>query len=174
MYAKVLSVSFPPILRADARVLILGSMPGVASLRAKQYYAHPQNAFWPIVAEIGGFDRNVDYDARCAALCEARFALWDVLHACIREGSLDSAIDRASETANDIETMLRDHPNIDRVCFNGGAAESLFKRHFPRTYRNPPVQFIRLPSTSPAHASLRYAQKLTIWRNALSLPRINR
>ncbi|HPV23953.1 MAG TPA: DNA-deoxyinosine glycosylase, partial [Casimicrobium sp.] len=93
--------SFPPLIAPNATRLILGSMPGVASLAAAQYYAHPQNAFWRIMGAVAGFDAALSFDERVAELARAGVALWDVLAACERSGSLDSAIARKSEVAND-------------------------------------------------------------------------
>nr|WP_296773349.1 DNA-deoxyinosine glycosylase [Rhodococcus sp. (in: high G+C Gram-positive bacteria)] len=154
--------SFPPIVDDDARVLILGSMPGVASLEANRYYAHPRNAFWPIMASVFEFDAKSRYEDRTAALLDHGIAVWDVLKLCTRRGSLDSAIVESSIVPNDIASLLRDHGKIDRIFFNGAKAESSFRRHV----RLPDLAFttVRLPSTSPAHASLTFDQKLDTWR----------
>lgn len=160
--------SFPPLEDPRARVLILGSMPGVASLQAGRYYAHPHNQFWPILGQIIGFDPALPYDNRCHLLTEAGVALWDVLQSCIRPGSLDSDIDPASTVPNDIPALLRRAPEIELVCFNGGAAETLFNRHLRKTGAIPAtVPCLRLPSTSPANAGMRPPAKLEIWRQAL-------
>jgi TDG/mug DNA glycosylase family protein len=154
--------SFAPIARTDARVLVLGSMPGRASLAAGEYYAHPRNAFWRIAGELLQFDDAAPYATRVGALQAARIALWDVLRSCVRHGSLDAGIERGSEVANDLPAFFRRHASITRVFFNGAAAEAAFRRHAagsPATLR-----LARLPSTSPAHAALRYADKLAAWR----------
>ena len=156
--------SFPPIASADARVLILGSMPGRASLAAGQYYAHPRNAFWPIMGRLLDFDAARDYQARVDALKVAGIAVWDVLHSCHRPGSLDSAIDDDSLVANDLPSFLAAHPEIRHVFFNGAKAETCFHRHIKRTMAEPQIGFARLPSTSPAHAGLPFEKKLEAWR----------
>jgi hypoxanthine-DNA glycosylase len=160
---------FPPIARADARVLVLGSMPSAASLAAGEYYAHPQNRFWPIVGEIAGFDPRAPYARRKAALMEAGIALWDVIGSCTREGSLDSAIAGDSIVANDFASFLAAHRAIARVCFNGRKAEAAWRRHVLRQWAAPPpLDYRLLPSTSPAHAGMGYRSKLRSWRSALA------
>lgn len=160
--------SFPPVARPDARVLVLGSMPGAASLAAGRYYAHPRNAFWPIVAALGGAPANADYEQRTAALVARGLALWDVLQACEREGSLDAAIDLATAATNDFAAFFRAHPQIVAVACNGGTAHEVFRRRVLPTLPKPPV-VLKLPSTSPAHAGVAFAQKLAAWRRALAI-----
>ncbi len=157
--------SFPPIARADARVLILGTMPGVASLRAGEYYAHPRNAFWTIMGDLLGFDPGEAYARRAAHLRRRGIAVWDVLASCVREGSLDSAIVASSLVPNDFRGFFAGHPRVRRVFFNGAAAEALFRRHVrPGLPPLPRVAFLRLPSTSPAHAGVPGPEKLLAWR----------
>ncbi|AUN96323.1 DNA-deoxyinosine glycosylase [Pseudazoarcus pumilus] len=158
--------AFPPLVAPGAHTLILGSMPGSASLAAHAYYAHPRNAFWPIVGELLGFTADAPYAERVRALTAAGYALWDVLGACRREGSLDSAIDPASLEVNDFATFLTQHPGIERIFFNGGFAERSFRRHaLPLPGRTPALT--RLPSTSPANASLTLDDKRAAWRAIL-------
>jgi TDG/mug DNA glycosylase family protein len=161
--------SFPPISGRNARVLILGSMPGRASLAAGRYYAHPQNAFWPIMAALLGFDAHAPYARRVRSLRAARIALWDVLHSCERTGSLDTRI--KAEIANDLAAFLRAHARLTHVFFNGAKAEASFRRHVAGAYAELPrgrvLRFTRLPSTSPAHAGMPTTRKLDAWRAIL-------
>jgi hypoxanthine-DNA glycosylase len=161
-----LARSFAPLLRDDARVLVLGSMPGRASLDAQQYYAHPRNAFWPIMAALCGIDPTATYAARVAALLDAGIALWDVLGECRRPGSLDADIQLQGARPNAIGELLDAHPRIRRVCLNGAAAATLYRRfRFPGP---PRVELLQLPSTSPAHASMTFAEKQRGWHAALA------
>jgi TDG/mug DNA glycosylase family protein len=156
---------FSPIAAPGATVLILGSMPGVASLRAQQYYGHPRNAFWPIIGELYGFSAQAPYASRVQALMQAGVAVWDVLQYCVRPGSLDSAILPTSVVPNDFSTFFDSHPGIKRVCFNGAGAAALFRRHVaPGLAFVPPRGYLTLPSTSPAHAAMSLARKLDAWR----------
>ncbi len=156
--------SFEPIADESAEILILGSMPGQVSLLAGEYYAHAQNAFWRILAELGLPDRMAPYDERVRALKSARIAVWDVLRSCTREGSLDSTIERDGQIPNDFQTFFRAHQRISRVFFNGAKAEACFKRHVALGVDNGSIRYARLPSTSPAHASMSFDKKLDAWR----------
>ena len=160
--------SLAPIADANADVLVLGSMPGIASLRAQQYYAHPRNAFWRIVGELLGFDANASYTKRVKALKSARIAVWDVLESCVRDGSADAMIEDDSLLANDFRTFFAAHTRIRRVFFNGTKAEACYKRHVLRQIESGPMVYSRLPSTSPANASVPFADKLGAWRAILS------
>jgi hypoxanthine-DNA glycosylase len=155
---------FPPIARPDARVLVLGTMPGVASLAAGEYYAHPRNAFWGIMAALLGFDAAAPYTERATALRDAGIALWDVLDACRRPGSLDTAIEPETIVVNDFAGFFAAHPRIGHVFFNGGKAAELFRRHVGAAVLPAGVATRRLPSTSPTNARLRFADKLEAWR----------
>ncbi len=154
--------SFAPIADARARILILGSMPGVESLRRQQYYAHPQNAFWRLIAEILGFERTLSYRERVAELIRRRIALWDVLESCRRPGSLDADI--RAETANDFAAFFAAHPAIHTVFFNGGKAQASYRRLVLPHLKRRNLRYHRLPSTSPAHAALNFAAKKRAWR----------
>lgn len=159
---------FAPIAGDDARNLVLGSMPGVASLRAGQYYGHPRNAFWPIMAQLFGFDAAAPYPQRVAALQRNGVAVWDVLAACVRPGSLDADIDADSIRVNGFDTFLRAHPDLRRVCFNGAKAHAVFCRQvLPTLPVMPTFAMVQLPSTSPAHAGMPLAEKCRIWRQHL-------
>jgi hypoxanthine-DNA glycosylase len=153
----------PPIADDAAQILILGNMPSVMSLAARQYYGNPRNGFWRITGDIFGFDAASDYPERTAALRRCGVAVWDVLRLCRRQGSLDSAIEPDSMVANDFEAFFDRHPAIDRVFFNGAAAEKNFVR---LAGIDRPLRYRRLPSTSPAQ-TMRYADKLAMWREAL-------
>ena len=162
--------SFPPLSRADANVLILGSMPGRMSLQRKQYYAHPRNAFWPIVGELFGFDANLSYRQRRGALEQSRTAVWDVLKTCTRSTSLDSDIIESSIVTNDFNRFFSRHPDICLIVFNGAKAEQVFLRNVIPELDSPQrdIPRVRLPSTSPAHAAMSFDQKLRSWRQALT------
>ena len=156
---------FPALENPNARGLILGSMPGVASLRAGRYYAHPRNQFWPIMGELLAIDLvGMAYSLRMQALSASGYALWDVLQSCRRRGSLDADISTDSLVVNDFATFFQRHPAITHIYFNGAAAERLFRRHVAPP---PDCRCLRLPSTSPAHAALDYSVKLAAWRSVL-------
>ncbi len=158
--------SFPPVVAPGARVLVLGSMPGHASLSAQRYYAHPRNLFWPIMGALFEAGPELAYAARLRRLQACGIALWDVAGECVRPGSLDARIRADTVVANDIAGLLDAHPGIQRLCFNGATAETLFRRHVLPTLAAPP-ECVRLPSTSPAHASMGFAAKLEAWRSGL-------
>jgi TDG/mug DNA glycosylase family protein len=161
--------SFPPVIGEHPHTLILGSMPGRASLVAQQYYAWPHNAFWPIMAELYGFDAGMEYSLRLQRLASCGILLWDVLKQCERSGSsLDSAIAPLTEIANDIPQLLSAQPAIHTICFNGGKAWSSFRRHLLAQISDPQsYQFHQLPSTSPANARMNYEQKYAAWKQVL-------
>lgn len=150
----------PPIVGVRPRVLILGNMPSVMSLAAREYYGNPRNAFWHIAADLFGFDAEDPYERRTEALRRNGVAVWDVLRHCRRSGSLDSAVEPDSMVANDFGAFFDAHPSLRRVFFNGAAAERNFTR---LVHVGAPVSYTRLPSTSPAQ-TMRYADKLAAWR----------
>ena len=141
-------------------MLILGNMPSVMSLAAAEYYGNPRNAFWRIAGELFGFEVDEPYPRRVEALRRNGVAVWDVLHSCRRPGSLDSAVDPASMVANDFAAFFAAHPAIERVYFNGAAAQ----HNYARLVRiDADVSYLRLPSTSPAQ-TMSYTDKLAAWR----------
>ena len=159
---------FQPLADPAARVLVLGSMPSSASLAKHQYYAHPRNAFWPIISSMFGI-RATAYEERAREAMGHGIAIWDVLRDCIRPGSLDSAIEERSAAVNDFNSFFAQHPLIGHVFFNGAKAESIYvRRVLPGL--DPAAAAIpreRLPSTSPANAGMSFEDKLTRWRAAL-------
>ena len=144
-------------------------MPGKASLEAQQYYAWPHNAFWPIMAELYGFDVSLEYSMRLQKLASCGILLWDVLKQCERSGSsLDSAIVPLTEVPNEIPQLLSAQPTIHTLCFNGGKAWSSFRRHLLAQIRNAEsYRYLQLPSTSPANARMNFAQKYAAWNQVL-------
>jgi len=163
------SVGFPPIADLSARVLVLGTLPGVKSLEMREYYAQPHNAFWRIMSELVGAGQALEYSARLALLRAHGVAVWDVLAAGEREGSLDSSIVRASIVVNDFTAFFERHRQVRLICFNGNTAAALFERNVLPGLEPQWAAIERraLPSTSPAYASLRFEQKLERWREAL-------
>lgn len=165
-----LKYGFGPVAGDDAAILILGSMPGEASLTRNQYYGHPRNAFWPIVCGILEADPRVAYTERLQLLLDNQIALWDVLKTCEREGSLDASIQVASEEANDLVGFLSQHSQIRTLCFNGQKAFNSFRKHLlklaPELAES--YELITLPSTSPANASVPMDIKVARWTHALA------
>jgi hypoxanthine-DNA glycosylase len=142
-------------------------MPGVTSLEMGQYYAYRHNKFWPVMGELLGFDAGMDYDKRCDAVARRGVALWDVLDCCLREGSLDSNIEH--EQPNDIASFINTHKKLKAVFFNGSNAEKFFKKYITRNFESfQGIHFERLPSTSPANASMNFKQKLQAWHAILA------
>ena len=164
------SRGFPPIAAPDARVLILGSLPGQVSLARRQYYAQPHNAFWRIMGALVGAGLDVPYEERTERLVAHRLALWDVCKAASRSGSLDASIELDTVVVNDFRGFLREHPLLELICTNGGTATQLFRRRvlpeLPPAAAPIPLQ--PLPSTSPAHAAMRFEEKLARWRSVLA------
>lgn len=160
-------IGFEAVERSDARALILGTLPGVESLKQGEYYAKKQNSFWKIMGELVGAAPDLPYEARKKRLTEHGIALWDVCASAERAGSLDADIQ--SPTPNDFASFFKAHPNIELICFNGQPAEKLFRRyvkpHMPENVLCMPS--LILPSTSPAYAGMRFEQKLARWRDAL-------
>lgn len=159
------SEGFSPVARSDARVLVLGSLPGARSIAEQQYYAHPQNAFWPIMRELFGIEGN--YALRCDQLCEHRIAVWDVLRSSVRPGSMDADIQLAGAVANDFRSFFIEHADIRLIAFNGKKAGQLFTRFVGADDVADDIVRLGLPSTSPAYASMPFSGKLAAWRAAL-------
>lgn len=159
---------FAPILGPAPRVLLLGSLPGTASLRAGEYYAQPRNAFWPILAALTGVAATADYPARCAGLVQAGLAVWDVCRSAVRPGSLDAAIVAVTVDAQPLAALIGAQPTLRAIAFNGRAAATLFERHIA-LHGLPGADLPRLllPSTSAAHATLPVAAKAQHWQDAL-------
>jgi hypoxanthine-DNA glycosylase len=159
------SVGFLPVATVDARMLILGSLPGPMSLQKQQYYAQPRNAFWLIMGELFGASPDLAYGKRLATLKASRIALWDVCHSAERAGALDADIRHESVVANDFVAFFRKHPRIQCIFFNGQTAAALYRKlvltELPESLQQIPREV--LPSTSPAHAAMRVAQKLERW-----------
>ncbi|MDH3977058.1 MAG: DNA-deoxyinosine glycosylase [Gammaproteobacteria bacterium] len=159
---------FPPVIGDAPRALVLGSMPGIASLNANEYYAMSRNAFWPIMKTLFDAGFELPYEQRIARLQICGIALWDVLASCVRPGSLDASIKSNSVETNDISGLLSTEPTITHVCFNGRAAADLYRRHItPQLTRVP--ETILLPSTSPAHAAVSFTEKLEAWSALLTI-----
>ena len=160
--------SFEPVIGHRPRIIILGSMPGVASLEAVQYYAHPRNAFWPIMAELFAIDHQASYAERIRQVTRLPLILWDTLQSCHRPGSLDSNIAANSARANDFPQLLQNYPEIKAILFNGATSEKYFKQLVvPRLDAGYDIELLRMPSTSPAHAGMSFERKLDAWRRLL-------
>lgn len=154
-----------PEVSADIRVLVLGSMPGQVSLQERRYYAHPRNAFWPLMERLLGIRAGLPYARRLSALQQAGIGLWDVYAECERAGSLDADITAA--VANDFNSFLRQRPGIVQLLFNGAKAEQGFRRQVLPGLQVPCPLLSRLPSTSPAHAAMSFEDKVAPWGEAL-------
>ncbi len=163
--SDVPSQGFPPISNPRATVLILGSLPGKRSLKEQQYYAQPQNAFWKIMGEFFDAGPELAYDERTQHLAQTGIALWDVVASAERPGSLDSSIVQSSVIVNDFQGLFQTHRKIKLVCFNGAKAAELYRRQVLPTLEGAfgQVHYEQLPSTSPAHAAMRYEEKLRRW-----------
>jgi len=157
---------FPPVVGRQPRLLILGSMPSEASLEVTQYYGLPRNAFWAIMGELFGAGRDLPYEERLRIIKRHGVALWDVLAECRRRGSLDSSIKLSDARVNDLAGFLQSHRGIRRVYFNGSKAAEVYRRRALAdvTAVAPYLSHQRLPSTSPAMASLGLEEKIEQWR----------
>ena len=155
--------SFPPLADSQTKILVIRTMPGVASLEAAQYYAHPRNAFWKIIAQV--FNNGAEfqsYQEKTNCALAHGIGLWDNLQNCVREGSLDSNIKNA--VPNDFETLLQKY-NITKLLFNGQKSFEFFKRYHEKLLETTAYEI--MPSTSPANATLSFEKKLAVWKKAL-------
>ena len=152
--------SFLPIVSQKPYVLILGTMPGIESIKQQEYYAHSRNLFWKILFETFQVPFSINYDDRKALILNNHLALWDTLKYCNREGSLDSNI--KNEIPNEINAFLKNHPTIEKVVFNGQGAMKYFHKYFKQHIPDQ-IDLITMPSTSPANASINYAAKIESW-----------
>lgn len=154
--------SFEPIENSEISILILGSIPGDRSIALQEYYGHPQNRFWKMLAHITGKPEPADYAEKKALLLQSGIGLWDVARTADREGSMDSAI--RNETPNDIDTFLDRHPHIKTIAFNGQKARHMFDKFF--TERSG-ITYYTMPSTSPANASCSLEKLCLSWEKLL-------
>lgn len=156
---------FPPVADAGARVLVLGSLPGPVSLRERQYYAQPRNAFWRIMGMLFGASPERSYEDRLEILRRHHVALWDVCASAHRPGALDASIRWASVVPNDFAEFFATHPELRLICFNGRVAAELYRRRvLPGLAEDlSRLRYETLPSTSPAHAAMSFEHKLERW-----------
>ncbi len=168
------SSGFEPIARADARTLILGSLPSQLSLKTGEYFANPRNVFWRIMGDLVGAGPELSYAARKEWMLADGFAVWDVLESAVRPGSLDASIESETAKPNDFVQFLREHPGIWRVCFNGQKAAEIFERRVVAGIEEQAssMDFVTLPSTSPAHAAMKYEEKLKRWSIIMTGPEV--
>lgn len=153
---------FDPIIGKEPMVLILGSMPSVTSLEKQEYYGFTHNRFWKIMSKH--YAAKLDcYEDKKQLICDHHIILWDVIGACEREGSLDSAI--RNETVNDIEGLLQSYPSVQKIICNGRKSHDLLIRHFPSLVQQ--LEVIYLPSTSNANRSLKETVLFEVWEKEL-------
>ena len=170
--AKRLSHGFKPIARVDATTLILGSLPSQRSIQSGEYFAHPRNVFWRIMGDLIDAGPEFPYVERVRRMMDAGFAVWDVLECAVRHGSLDAAIDRDTANPNDFGLFLHEHAHIRCICFNGQKAAAMFERLVLAELkeRAAALDFVTLPSTSPAHAAMTFDEKLRKWSIIMAKP----
>ncbi|MEY3037845.1 MAG: hypothetical protein RL143_412 [Pseudomonadota bacterium] len=163
-----LDIGFPPAYRNDAKLLVLGSLPGKRSIAQSQYYGHPRNLFWQILSSYIGLAADADYSDRLEAALNNKIALWDVMASAQRPGSLDSSIEKSSVQVNQIPDLIANLPYLNTIILNGGAAMRYFKQAgFDELCRSLGVAVEHLPSTSPAHAALSFEMKSVQWQQVI-------
>lgn len=162
------SRGFPPVVGRKPSVLVLGSLPGRASLAATEYYAQPRNAFWPIMGELCQAGPGISYSERLRVLKRSGVAVWDVLYEAQRPGSLDSSIVASSQRVNDVAGLIARHRSVSLIAFNGQKAADVFRRHIESSLTRADLTLATLPSTSPAYASMKIDEKLAIWTKVLA------
>lgn len=155
--------SFDPISNPDTRILILGSMPGDKSLELGEYYGHPRNRFWRILATITNSDLPIDYADKKAFLFRSKIGVWDVAYKANRKGSLDSAI--KEDEPNKLDEFISAHKNLKTIAFNGKKSQLLFEKHFDRKTG---INYITLPSSSPANAGISFDEISNLWRQVMN------
>jgi len=157
--------SFPPVVDADTRILILGSLPGAASLAAGRYYAHPRNQFWRLLGAVIGTDlARLPYDERLSTLIDHRVGLWDVIADAERPGSLDAAI--RNHAPNDLQSLVARLPALRTIGFNGATAARIGRDQLGASGDR--YRLVPLPSSSPANAALSFEAKLARWQELMS------
>lgn len=154
--------SFESITSLQPEILILGSLPGDLSLEVNQYYGHPRNRFWKMMFEIFKTEFSEDYEVRKQLILQNKLALWDVAHTAERKGSMD--VDMRNVSPNQIDEFLNEHPTIEKIIFNGKKAEQLFWKYFDKKTS---IEYISVPSTSPANAQFSYERLIEIWKKAI-------
>lgn len=157
--SKTIKTSFDPISNVDTTILILGTMPGDKSLELGEYYAHPRNRFWKIIATITEEDFPLTYADKKELLLKSKIGIWDVAHKVRREGSLDSAIE--DELPNDLAGFFNNHKNLKIIGFNGTKAQAIYDKFFER---QPDLEYILLPSTSPANTRVNFDSICSEWK----------
>ena len=153
---------FDPVVFNDTKILILGSFPSIQSFEKHFYYAHPRNQFWPILSKLTGYPATTR-DQRIWLLKESKLGLWDMIHSCSRENSLDSSLEE--ESVNDIPGLLEQYPSIVKIAFTGRKAQALFEHH----YGYLEIERIYLPSPSPAYAKMPFEEKAARYREKLDI-----
>jgi len=143
-------------------------MPSVASLEKQQYYGHPRNAFWPLLARLLNFELSADYASNVDQMEARNIAIWDVIGECERPGSLDSSIVKGSERINRIPELIEKHTGLIRIGLNGGTSATLFKRHCLQNLDTRRITIFNLPSTSPANAGMTFDAKCEAWKPIFS------